>query len=66
MKKKIPALLALLALPLASGLSACNSNQVTIGILQPVQHPALDAAREGFTKAIESDLYFRRRSLFTA
>ena len=53
MKKIIPALLALLALPLASGLSACNSNQVTIGILQPVQHPALDAAREGFTKAIE-------------
>ena len=56
MKKKIPALLALLALPLASGLSACNSNQVTIGILQPVQHPALDAAREGFTKAIEEKI----------
>jgi len=53
MKKKIPTLLALLALPLASGLTACNSNEVTIGILQPVQHPALDAAREGFTKAIE-------------
>jgi len=52
MKKKI--LLPLLAVPFMIGaLTGCNSNKTVIGILQPVGHPALDAAREGFIEALK-------------
>ena len=52
MKKKLIPLIALMALPLSMGLTACN-NKKAIGILQPVEHAALGAARDGFKKAIE-------------
>ena len=53
-------LLALLPLLLAVGLSACNDNQsngkIKVGICQLVAHPALDAATNGFIKAVEDGL----------
>jgi len=51
MKKKLIPLIALMALPLSMGLTACN-NKKAIGILQPVEHAALGAARDGFEDAI--------------
>ena len=54
MKLKKLALLAILALPFSAALSSCSSAK-TIGILQPVQHLALDAAREGFIKGLEDE-----------
>ena len=65
MKKK---LLSLLILPALAGLTACQTTsfkpippeeaeKVTIGILQPVEHPALGAARLGFIKGIEEGGY---------
>ena len=65
MKKK---LLALMALPIVAGLTACTTSSfrpippeeaatVTIGILQPVEHPALEAARNGFVAGIQEGGY---------
>ncbi|MCL2426220.1 MAG: ABC transporter substrate-binding protein [Oscillospiraceae bacterium] len=61
MKKKLISVALLLTLTLAIGLlSACDgrgdtsdtSDAFQIGILQLVEHPALDAAREGFIEAL--------------
>ena len=64
MKKK---LLALMALPVIAGITACSSgfkpippekaSTVTVGILQPVEHPALGAARDGFIAGIKEGGY---------
>ena len=56
MKNKLLKLLLLSSMPLASLLSACNGNQKIIGILQPVQHPALEAARKGFEAGIKDNI----------
>lgn len=56
MKKKFISLLALMAFPLSTLFTGC-SNKVAIGILQPVQHAALDAAREGFVKGLADNGY---------
>lgn len=56
MKKKFISLLAIMAIPLSTLLTGCN-NKVSIGILQPVQHAALDAAREGFVKGLADNGY---------
>ena len=51
-KGKLLTLLTLMLLPL--GLSGCNNGkEKVIGILQPVEHSALGAAREGFEKGLE-------------
>ena len=54
MKMKALALLAFLALPFATSLTSCSGGK-TIGILQPVQHLALDAAREGFKAGLKEN-----------
>lgn len=60
MKSKKLLLTALTALAFASGLTACNAQEKTdnfvIGILQPVEHPALGAARSGFEAGLKEQL----------
>ena len=47
-------LLTLMAVPLLMGLAGCKTTYTaTVGILQPVEHSALGAARDGFKKGIE-------------
>ena len=53
MKKKMLTLLALAAMPLAMSMSACSKSSYTIGILQPVEHIALGAARDGFKAGLK-------------
>ena len=48
-------LLALMALPLLMGLTGCNTSSVTVGILQPVEHTALGAARDGFKAGLKDN-----------
>ncbi|HPA61574.1 MAG TPA: ABC transporter substrate binding protein, partial [Clostridia bacterium] len=60
MKKKTKGLIVLaLVLVLAVGayLVFQPKKQLSVGILQFVQHPALDAAREGFIKALTEEGY---------
>ncbi len=40
-----------------------GKRQPTVGILQYVQHPALDAAREGFLKALEDEGYVAGKNI---
>ena len=54
MKIKALPLIALFAIPLATGLTSCGS-KMQIGILQPADHLALDAAREGFIQGIKDN-----------
>ena len=54
MKMKALALLAFLALPFATTLTSCSGGKA-IGILQPAEHLALDAAREGFEKGLKDN-----------
>ena len=54
MKKKLLFLLPFMALPMATSLTACNRGP-KIGILQPVEHAALGAAREGFVDALKQN-----------
>ena len=56
MKKKMLMLVTLIALPLVTSLSSCKKGP-TIGILQPVDHDALAASREGFVKALKDNGY---------
>lgn len=56
MKKKLLTLLPLLVIPFATSLTACKKT-VTIGILQPVEHSALGAAREGFVQGLKDNGY---------
>ena len=53
--KKVLKLLCLSSMLAAGavGFTACNSGGIVIGILQPAEHAALTAAREGFMQAIE-------------
>ncbi|WLR52924.1 ABC transporter substrate-binding protein [Bacillus tianshenii] len=41
----------------SSGQAAGGKEDITIGITQIVEHPSLDAAREGFVKALEENGY---------
>ncbi|MTI80787.1 MAG: ABC transporter substrate-binding protein [Firmicutes bacterium] len=60
-------LVALMALTLVVGLAGCGggeesadtqgADQVNLGIIQIVEHPALDAAREGFLDVLEENGY---------
>lgn len=52
MKKKFLLLLPFMALPLATSLTACNSGP-KIGILAPVEHSALNKAKEGFIQGLK-------------
>ncbi len=54
MKKKLLALAIVGALPLAGLLTACDMGP-RIGILQPADHVALDAAREGFKQGLKEN-----------
>ena len=58
--KKIVALTlaVLMAATLCAGLASCNKNdgKYTVGIVQLVTHPALDAATEGFKQALIDEL----------
>lgn len=57
MKTKKLLLTALTAMAFASGLNACKGDDtVTIGILQPVEHNALGAAREGFKTGVQEKM----------
>ena len=57
MKSKKMLLTALTALAFASGITACGEKaDFTIGILQPVEHLALGAAREGFEAGLKEKL----------
>lgn len=56
MKKKLLTLLPLLAMPLALGVTGCKSSGKAVGILLPVEHQALDAARLGFEEALKAEL----------
>lgn len=55
MKRKMITLLATMALPLVASLTGCNNKRVVVGILQPVEHAALGAAREGFVDALKDN-----------
>ena len=57
MKRKMLTLLATMALPLMTSITGCKSNRVVVGILQPVEHAALGAAREGFVAALKENGY---------
>ena len=50
-------LLALMAMPLLMGMTGCFSNGPVIGILQPVEHSALGAARDGFVAGLKEGGY---------
>lgn len=53
MKKRLTSLLPLFLMSVGTiGLSSCNKGQ-TIGVLQPVEHAALGAARDGFIAAVK-------------
>lgn len=55
-----------LSLVLALGLAGCGSSQVeqvNIGIIQIVEHPALDAAREGFLETLKAKGYEEGKNL---
>ena len=55
MKKfKLLALAAIASVPLIFAQTSCSSNDA-IGILLPAEHPALDAAKDGFIKALEDN-----------
>ena len=58
MKSKKLLLTALTSLAFASGLTACGGGKVEfkIGILQPVEHAALDAAQNGFKEGVKEKL----------
>ena len=58
MKSKKLLLTALTSLAFASGLTACGGGKVDfkIGILQPVEHAALDAAQNGFKEGVKEKL----------
>ena len=58
--KKLTALL--LTLAMAISLAACGGSseadgKIKVGVLQQLEHVALDQAREGFVKALEEDAY---------
>lgn len=56
MKKQHSIQLVLASAFLAASLAGCSSsNKITIGILQPVEHGALAAAREGFKAALAKE-----------
>lgn len=56
--KKLNTLLVASAMLLTSlAATSCNGSQITIGILQPVEHSALSAAREGFIQALADGGY---------
>ena len=56
-KKLISLLLAVvLVMAVAVGTTACNKKKYTVGICQLVQHPALDAATQGFIDALTEEL----------
>ena len=51
-------LLPLLVLPMFASITACNQNNgPVIGILQPVEHEALGAARQGFIAGLKDNGY---------
>ncbi|NLK07522.1 MAG: ABC transporter substrate-binding protein [Firmicutes bacterium] len=52
-RNRVLSLLVLVALVVLSVEGAWAGSPVTIGIIQYVEHPALDAAREGFLAALE-------------
>lgn len=58
MKTKKLLVTALTAIAFASGLTACGGDKVDfkIGILQPVEHAALDAAQNGFKEGVKEKL----------
>ena len=66
MKSKKLLVTALASLMLAGGLAACGGGSTVtlpdkkegfvIGILQPVEHPALGAAREGFEEGLKEKI----------
>ena len=57
MKSKKLLLTALTSLAFASGLTACGEKaDFKIGILQPVEHAALDAAQNGFKEGVKEKL----------
>ncbi|MBO7614729.1 MAG: ABC transporter substrate-binding protein [Bacilli bacterium] len=58
MKSKKLLLTALTSLAFASGLTACGGGKADfkIGILQPVEHAALDAAQNGFKEGVKEKL----------
>ena len=58
MKSRKLLLTALTAIAFASGLTACGGNKADfkIGILQPVEHAALDAAQNGFKEGVKEKL----------
>lgn len=58
--KKLPKVLAaLLSVTMLFGLASCSNTtaKTKIGIVQYVTHPALDASREGFVKALADNGY---------
>lgn len=58
MKKRIKLLAILLAACMALPMTGCNTStaKYTVGICQLVEHPALDAATEGFQDALKEKL----------
>lgn len=57
MKKKILALALVLLLTVLPLMTSCQkSGKYTVGVCQLVQHPALDAATEGFVQALKDKL----------
>lgn len=65
MKRTARLLTLLLTLVLLVGLVGCsgNSKKKTIGIIQYMEHSALDASREGFIKALKDNGYVQGENL---
>ncbi len=65
MKRTVRLLTLLLTLVLLVGLVGCsgNSKKKSIGIIQYMEHAALDASREGFIKALKDNGYVEGENL---
>ena len=56
MKKFLAILISALTMGTACIMTACNNVDYTVGIIQLVTHPALDAATQGFMDALQEEM----------
>lgn len=56
MKKLLAILISVLTLGTMCFATACNTADYTVGIVQLVSHPALDAATQGFMDALQEEM----------
>lgn len=56
MKKFLAVLISILTVATCCFMTACNTADYTVGIVQLVTHPALDAATQGFKDALQEEM----------